>query len=86
MILHGGGGPQTVTGFADLLAAAKPARVITPTHLETFLEGKLCIAASRARSGDDFCFRRSPSRVLVNVLTKSDTQPSTATSDPVMNS
>jgi pimeloyl-ACP methyl ester carboxylesterase len=32
LVLHGGGGPQTVTGFADLLAAERPARVITPTH------------------------------------------------------
>ena len=32
LILHGGGGPQTVTGFADLLADAENARVSTPTH------------------------------------------------------
>src|SRR5437868_14873988 len=32
LILHGGGGPQTVSGFAELLAAERPARVITPTH------------------------------------------------------
>jgi len=32
LILHGGGGPQTVAGFADLLAGARSARVITPTH------------------------------------------------------
>jgi pimeloyl-ACP methyl ester carboxylesterase len=32
LLLHGGGGPQTVTRFADLLAAERPARVITPTH------------------------------------------------------
>jgi pimeloyl-ACP methyl ester carboxylesterase len=32
LILHGGGGPQTVTGFADLLAAREHARVITPVH------------------------------------------------------
>ena len=32
LILHGGGGPQTVTGFADLLAAERHAHVITPTH------------------------------------------------------
>jgi pimeloyl-ACP methyl ester carboxylesterase len=32
LVLHGGGGPQTVTGFADLLAAERHARVITPTH------------------------------------------------------
>jgi len=32
LVLHGGGGPQTVTGFADLLAAERPARVITPIH------------------------------------------------------
>ena len=32
LLLHGGGGPQTVAGFAALLAADKPARVITPTH------------------------------------------------------
>ena len=32
LLLHGGGGPQTVAGFAELLAAKEPARVITPTH------------------------------------------------------
>jgi pimeloyl-ACP methyl ester carboxylesterase len=32
LLLHGGGGPQTVTGFADLLAATRGAHVITPTH------------------------------------------------------
>ncbi|HEY2304611.1 MAG TPA: alpha/beta hydrolase [Streptosporangiaceae bacterium] len=32
LLLHGGGGPQTVTGFAELLATKGPARVITPTH------------------------------------------------------
>ena len=32
LLLHGGGGPQTVIRFADLLAAERPARVITPTH------------------------------------------------------
>src|SRR6202158_6373315 len=32
LLLHGGGGPMTVNGFADLLAAQRPARVITPTH------------------------------------------------------
>lgn len=32
LLLHGGGGPLTVTGFADLVAAQRPARVITPTH------------------------------------------------------
>jgi pimeloyl-ACP methyl ester carboxylesterase len=32
LVLHGGGGPQTVTGFADLLAAGGDARVITPVH------------------------------------------------------
>ncbi|MEP7026046.1 MAG: alpha/beta hydrolase [Actinomycetota bacterium] len=32
LILHGGGGPQTVTGFADLLAASQHVHVITPTH------------------------------------------------------
>src|SRR5882762_873498 len=32
LLLHGGGGPLTVLGFADLLAAQKPARVVTPTH------------------------------------------------------
>jgi pimeloyl-ACP methyl ester carboxylesterase len=31
LLLHGGGGPLTVSGFADLLAT-QPARVITPTH------------------------------------------------------
>jgi pimeloyl-ACP methyl ester carboxylesterase len=32
LLLHGGGGPQTVTGFAELLATKEPGRVITPTH------------------------------------------------------
>jgi pimeloyl-ACP methyl ester carboxylesterase len=32
LLLHGGGGPVTVNGFAELLAAQRPARVITPTH------------------------------------------------------
>jgi len=32
LLLHGGGGPLTVNGFADLLAVQRPARVITPTH------------------------------------------------------
>jgi len=32
LLLHGGGGPQTVDGFAELLAAERPARVITPAH------------------------------------------------------
>ena len=32
LMLHGGGGPQTVTGFADLLADAENVRVIVPTH------------------------------------------------------
>ena len=32
LLLHGGGGPQTVAGFAELLATQEPARVITPTH------------------------------------------------------
>jgi pimeloyl-ACP methyl ester carboxylesterase len=32
LLLHGGGGPQTVAGFAELFATKEPARVITPTH------------------------------------------------------
>ena len=32
LLLHGGGGLQTVSGFADLLGEAGPARVIMPTH------------------------------------------------------
>jgi pimeloyl-ACP methyl ester carboxylesterase len=32
LLLHGGAGPQSVTGFAGLLADARPARVITPVH------------------------------------------------------
>ena len=32
LLLHGGGGPQTVSGFADLLATTREARVITPVH------------------------------------------------------
>ncbi|MEU2714457.1 alpha/beta fold hydrolase [Streptomyces sp. NPDC007205] len=32
LLLHGGGGPQTVAGFAGLLAQQRPARVVTPVH------------------------------------------------------
>jgi pimeloyl-ACP methyl ester carboxylesterase len=32
LLLHGGGGPVTVTGFGELLAAERPARVISPYH------------------------------------------------------
>jgi pimeloyl-ACP methyl ester carboxylesterase len=32
LLLHGGGGPQTVAGFAGLLAEQRAARVITPVH------------------------------------------------------
>jgi pimeloyl-ACP methyl ester carboxylesterase len=32
LVLHGGAGPQSVDGFADLLAAEEPARVIVPVH------------------------------------------------------
>ena len=32
LLLHGGAGPQSVNGFADLLAATEHARVITPAH------------------------------------------------------
>jgi pimeloyl-ACP methyl ester carboxylesterase len=32
LLLHGGAGPQSVAGFADLLAGTGSARVITPTH------------------------------------------------------
>jgi pimeloyl-ACP methyl ester carboxylesterase len=32
LLLHGGGGPQSVAGFAELLASRGPARVITPVH------------------------------------------------------
>jgi pimeloyl-ACP methyl ester carboxylesterase len=32
LLLHGGGGPTTVTGFAELLATAHHARVIVPAH------------------------------------------------------
>ena len=32
LLLHGGGGPQTVAPFAERLASVRPARVITPTH------------------------------------------------------
>jgi pimeloyl-ACP methyl ester carboxylesterase len=32
LVLHGGGGPLTVAGFADLLAGDRHARVITPVH------------------------------------------------------
>lgn len=32
LLLHGGAGPQSVAGFAELLATTRPARVLTPTH------------------------------------------------------
>jgi pimeloyl-ACP methyl ester carboxylesterase len=32
LLLHGGAGPGSVAGFADLLAARRHARVIVPTH------------------------------------------------------
>ncbi len=32
LLLHGGAGPQSVAGIADLLSATRHARVITPTH------------------------------------------------------
>lgn len=32
LLLHGGGGPQTVTAWADRLAAVRHARVLTPVH------------------------------------------------------
>lgn len=32
LLLHGGAGPQSVTGFADLLAGRYPVRALTPVH------------------------------------------------------
>ncbi|CCH87416.1 putative hydrolase [Modestobacter italicus] len=32
LLLHGGGGPLTVTPWAERLAGARPARVLTPVH------------------------------------------------------
>jgi pimeloyl-ACP methyl ester carboxylesterase len=32
LLLHGGAGPQSVTGFAELLAAAHDAHVLVPVH------------------------------------------------------
>jgi pimeloyl-ACP methyl ester carboxylesterase len=32
LLLHGGAGPQSVTGFADQLAQTRDARVLVPTH------------------------------------------------------
>jgi pimeloyl-ACP methyl ester carboxylesterase len=32
LLLHGGAGPQSVDGFAALLAVKEPARVLVPTH------------------------------------------------------
>lgn len=32
LLLHSGAGPQSVEGFADLLAATRPVRVLTPVH------------------------------------------------------
>ncbi|MCO6003702.1 alpha/beta hydrolase [Actinoallomurus purpureus] len=32
LLLHGGAGPDSVTGFADLMASRSPFRVLTPIH------------------------------------------------------
>ena len=32
LLLHGGAGPVSVDGFADLLSASGPARVLVPVH------------------------------------------------------
>ncbi len=32
LLLHGGGGPDTMTGFAQRLTESRPARVLVPTH------------------------------------------------------
>ncbi|WP_067500282.1 alpha/beta fold hydrolase [Actinoplanes sp. TFC3] len=32
LLLHGGAGPASMTGFADYLVAERPATVLTPTH------------------------------------------------------
>ena len=32
LLLHGGAGPQSVTGFAEKFAAAHDVRVLAPTH------------------------------------------------------
>ena len=32
LLLHGGAGPQSVTGFAEQFAAAHDVRVLVPTH------------------------------------------------------
>jgi pimeloyl-ACP methyl ester carboxylesterase len=32
LLLHGGGGPDTMTGFGERLAETHPARVLVPTH------------------------------------------------------
>jgi pimeloyl-ACP methyl ester carboxylesterase len=32
LLLHGGAGPFSVAGFADLMSSSEPARVITPVH------------------------------------------------------
>src|SRR5580700_8127993 len=32
LVLHGGAGPQSVTGFAEKFAAAHDVRVLVPTH------------------------------------------------------
>jgi pimeloyl-ACP methyl ester carboxylesterase len=32
LVLHGGAGPQSVAGFAELLASDHPTRVLVPTH------------------------------------------------------
>ena len=32
LLLHGGAGPQSMSGFAELLARSGPARVLIPIH------------------------------------------------------
>jgi hypothetical protein len=32
LLLHGGAGPQSVTGFAELLATTRDVRVLVPVH------------------------------------------------------
>ena len=55
LLLHGGAGPQSVAGFADLLSSEHPARALIPTHPgfdATTRPGQLDTVASLARLYD----------------------------------
>ncbi|MDT0263078.1 hypothetical protein [Jatrophihabitans lederbergiae] len=46
LLLHGGAGPRSVTGFADLLALRKGLRAIVPTPASTGLSARRALTAS----------------------------------------